>query len=168
MATVLSNFQQVVNDAMYDYAFTYRATENKAYTGRVTYMAEWKGMESGKGDYSIGTAETPWPLKAESAGDAIVKILIALLMAMLTFAFFFLVMKVIIPFFKSKKFSAQYYKSYVPEANVQRRICTCNRTAINVWNTDRTVRMASKIMWIGKISSASNHFVIVIRLWQAS
>ena len=130
MATVLSNFQQVVNDAMYDYAFTYRATENKAYTGRVTYMAEWKGMESGKGDYSIGTAETPWPLKAESAGDAIVKILIALLMAMLTFAFFFLVMKVIIPFFKSKKFSAQYYKSYVPEANVQRRICTYCRQDI--------------------------------------
>lgn len=130
MATVLSNFQQVVNDAMYDYAFTYRATENKAYTGRVTYMAEWKGMESGKGDYSIGTAETPWPLKAESTGDAIVKILIALLVAILTFAFFFLVMKVIIPYFKSKKFSAQYYKSYVPEANVQRRICTYCRQDI--------------------------------------
>ena len=68
--TVLRNFEEVVNDAMYDYAFTYKATDDKAYTGRVTYMAEWKGMEAGQGDYSIGTAETPWPLKAETAGSA--------------------------------------------------------------------------------------------------
>ena len=128
--TVLRNFEEVVNDAMYDYAFTYKATDNKAYTGRVTYMAEWKGMEAGQGDYSIGTAETPWPLKAETAGSLLVKILIALLVALLTYAFFFLVMKVIIPAFKSKKFSAKYYKSYIPEENVQRRICTYCRQDI--------------------------------------
>lgn len=121
--SVLANFQQVVKDAMYDFAFTYCATEGKAYTGRVAYTAEWKGMEAGKGDFSIGTAETPWPIRAESAGDAITKLLVALLVAALTIVFFFLVMKVFIPLIKSKSFSAKYYKKYVPEENVQRRIC---------------------------------------------
>ena len=50
LSNVLSNFQQVVKDAMYDFAFTYRATDGKAYTGRVAYTAEWKGMEAGTGD----------------------------------------------------------------------------------------------------------------------
>lgn len=121
--TVLRNFEEVVNDAMYDYAFTYKATGNRAYTGRVSYMAEWKGSEAGEGDYSIGTAETPWPLKAETAGGAILKLLVALLVALLTYVFFFFVMKVLIPYIKSKRFSMKYYKAYVPEANVQRRIC---------------------------------------------
>lgn len=123
LSNVLSNFQQVVKDAMYDFAFAYKATEGKAYTGKVTYTAEWKGMEAGTGDYSIGTAETPWPVKAESAGSAIVKLLVALLVAVLTFLLFFLVMKVVIPFINSKRFESKYYKSYVPEENVQRRIC---------------------------------------------
>lgn len=127
---VLSNFQQVVKDAMYDFAFTYKATEDKSYTGKVTYTAEWKGMEAGQGDYSIGTAETPWPVKEESAGSFFVKLIVALLVSALTFLLFFLIMKVLIPFVKSKRFASKYYKAYVPEANVQRRICTYCRQDI--------------------------------------
>lgn len=130
LSNVLSNFQQVVKDAMYDFAFTYRATEGKTYTGRVTYVAEWKGMETGKGEYSIGTAETPWPLHEESAGDIVTKFFVAVLVALLTIIFFFLVMKVFIPFFKSKGFESKYYRKYVPEENVQRRICTYCRQNI--------------------------------------
>ncbi len=123
LSNVLTNFQQVVKDAMYDFAFIYRATDNKAYTGRVTYTAEWKGAEAGTGDYSIGTAETPWPIREESAGDSVTKFLVAILVAFLTFVFFFLVMKVLIPFIKSKKFAAKYYKPYQSEEGVTRRIC---------------------------------------------
>ena len=130
LSSVLSNFQQVVKDAMYDFAFTYKATEGKAYTGHVEYTAEWKGMEAGTGDYSIGTAETPWPLHEESTGDVFTKFFVAILVALFTILFFFLVMKVIIPFFKSKGFESKYYKKYVPEENVQRRICTYCRQNI--------------------------------------
>lgn len=130
LSSVLSNFKQVVKDAMYDFAFTYRATKDKTYTGLVNYVAEWKGSKAGQGEYSIGTVETPWPIKAESTADIITKLLIALLIALLTFAFFFLVMKVLVPFVKSKRFSMQYYKKYEPEANVSRRICTYCRQDI--------------------------------------
>lgn len=130
LGNVLSNFEQVVKDAMYDFAFTYQATEGKAYTGRVAYTAEWKGMETGAADYSIGTAETPWPLHEESAGDTMTKFLVAVLVALLTVMFFFLVMKVLIPLVKSKSFAAKYYRKYVPEENVQRRICTYCRQNI--------------------------------------
>ena len=130
LVNVLSNFEQVVKDAMYDFAFTYQATEGKAYTGRVAYTAEWKGMEAGTADYSIGTAETPWPLHEESAGDTMTKFLVAVLVALLTVMFFFLVMKVLIPLVKSKSFAAKYYRKYVPEENVQRRICTYCRQNI--------------------------------------
>ena len=123
ISNVLSNFQEVVKDAMYDFAFTYKATENKAYTGRVEYVAEWKGNEAGTGEYSIGSAETPWPVHEESTGDSITKFLVALLVALLTFAFFFFIMKVLIPFINSKRFASKYYKPYQPEEGVTRRIC---------------------------------------------
>lgn len=130
LSNVLGNFQQVVKDAMYDFAFIYRATDNKAYTGRVSYTAEWKGAEAGQGDYSIGTAETPWPVREESTGGLLTKLLVALLVALLTFAFFFLVMKVLIPFVKSKQFGAKYYKAYVPEEGIKRRVCAYCRQDI--------------------------------------
>ena len=123
LSHVLTDFQQVVKNAMYDFAFTYRATKDKSYTGRVSYTAEWKEVQAGQGDYTIGTVETPWPVKAESTGTAITKVLVALLVALLTFAFFFLIMKVLVPYIKSKRFGMKYYKKYEPEANVQRRIC---------------------------------------------
>ncbi|MBP3827346.1 MAG: hypothetical protein ILA07_04785 [Prevotella sp.] len=123
ISNVLSNFQEVVSDAMYDFAFTYKATDDKTYTGKVDYLAEWKGSEAGIGEYSIGSAETPWPVHEESAGSAITKLLVALLVALLTFAIFFLIMKVLIPFIKSKAFAHKYYKPYVAEEGVTRRIC---------------------------------------------
>ena len=123
ISNVLSNFQEVVKDAMYDFAFTYKATDNKAYIGYVDFLADWKGNQAGKGEYSIGSAETPWPVRAESAGDSISKLLVALLVTFLTFIFFFLIMKVLIPFIKSKVFAAKYYKPYQAEEGVTRRIC---------------------------------------------
>ena len=47
----------------------------------------------------------------------------ALLVTLLTFAFFFFVMKVIVPYVQSLMFKSKYYRKYEPEANVQRRIC---------------------------------------------
>lgn len=130
LASVLNNFQQVVKDAMYDFAFSYRATKGKVYNGLVKYTAEWKGGNVGEVDYSIGSAETPWPVKSESTGDTITKVLVALLIALLTFAIFFLIMKVLVPSIKSKRFGMKYYKKYEPEANVSRRICTYCRQDI--------------------------------------
>ena len=83
----------------------------------------WKGDEKGKATFSIGSPENPWPVYAESTGDLITKLLVALLTALLTIIFFFIVMKILIPAIKSKAFAAKYYKKYVPEEGVQRRIC---------------------------------------------
>ena len=130
LASVLRNFEQVVKDAMYDFAFSYRATEDKVYNGLVKYTAEWQGSKVGEADFSIGSAETPWPVKAESTGDTITKVLVALLIALLTYAIFFLIMKVLVPSIKSKRFGMKYYKKYEPEANVSRRICTYCRQDI--------------------------------------
>lgn len=123
LRSVLSNFEEVVKDAMYDFAFTYKATDSKVYAGRVDYTAEWKGENRGGGSYSIGAAENPWPIHAESTGDSVMKYLVALLVAFLTMALFFVVVKILIPLFKQRSFSMKYYKKYVPEENVQRRTC---------------------------------------------
>ena len=123
MAQVLNDFMEVVNDQMYDYAFVYKATDSKKYFGKTSYVAEWKGDALGKGEFSIGSAEQPWPEHSESTMDTLIKFLIAILVTLLTIAFFFAVMKVLVPFIQSKAFEVKYYKKYVPEANVARRIC---------------------------------------------
>lgn len=123
MSQVLSDFMEVVNDQMYDYAFVYKATDSKKYFGKTSYSAEWKGDKIGEGEFSIGSAEQPWPEHSESAMDTFMKFLIAILVTLLTIAFFFVVMKVLVPFIQSKAFEVKYYKKYVPEANVSRRIC---------------------------------------------
>ena len=123
MAQVLNDFMEVVNDQMYDYAFVYKATDSKKYFGKTSYVAEWKGDALGKGEFSIGSAEQPWPEHSESIMDTLKKFLIAILVTLLTIAFFFAVMKVLVPFIQSKAFKVKYYKKYVPEANVSRRIC---------------------------------------------
>ena len=147
ISNVLSNFQEVVNDAMYDFAFTYKATDDKTYTGRVDYLAEWKGSEAGTGEYSIGSAETPWPVHEESAGSAITKLLVALLVALLTFVVFFLIMKVLIPFIKSKSFASKYYKPYQPEEGITRRICHYCRQDIQPGQ--KVVMRCKHIMHVG-------------------
>ena len=123
MAQVLNDFMEVVNDQMYDYAFVYKATDSKKYFGKTSYVAEWKGDALGKGEFSIGSAEQPWPEHSESTMDTLIKFLIAILVTLLTIALFFAVMKVLVPFMQSKAFEVKYYKKYVPEANVSRRIC---------------------------------------------
>lgn len=123
MTQVLNDFMDVVNDQMYDYAFVYKATDSKKYFGKTSYVAEWKGDALGKGEFSIGSAEQPWPEHSENTMDTLIKFLIAILVTLLTIAFFFAVMKVLVPFIQSKAFEVKYYKKYVPEANVSRRIC---------------------------------------------
>lgn len=123
LATVLSDFRQVVQDAMYDFAFTYRATDGKTYTGKTTYKAEWKGEDKGSGAFSIGTAENPWPTVEETAADTVMKYLVALLVTLLTIAFFFCVMKILIPLAKSKAFELKYYKPFVPKEGVKKTVC---------------------------------------------
>lgn len=49
MAQILNEFMDVVNDQMYDYAFVYKATNSKKYSGKTSYVAEWKGDALGKG-----------------------------------------------------------------------------------------------------------------------
>ena len=120
---VLKDFEQVVQDAMYDFDFVYQAPHDKIYAGKTDFTAEWKGTLIGNGAYSIGTAENPWPTHEESTADAAVKYLIAILVTLLSIAFFFCVMKILIPYIKSKSFEMKYYKKYVPEANVSKRIC---------------------------------------------
>lgn len=123
MTQVLNDFMDVVNDQMYDYAFVYKATDSKKYFGKTSYVAEWKGDALGKGEFSIGSAEQPWPEHSENTMDTLIKFLIAILVTLLTIAFFFAVMKVLLPFIQSKAFEVKYYKKYVPEAIVTRRIC---------------------------------------------
>lgn len=123
MTQVLNDFMEVVNDQMYNYAFAYKATDSKRYFGKTSYVAEWKGDELGRGEFSIGFAEKPWPERPESTTDTLMKFLIAILVTLLTIVFFFAVMKVLVPSIQSKAFEVKYYKKYVPEAHVSRRIC---------------------------------------------
>ena len=120
---IIRGFEHVIDEAMYDYSFTYKVPNGKTYARTVVYKAEWKGGEVGDGEYSIGTAERPWPVRPERVMDTLMKYVYAVLVTAMTAAFFFLVTKVCIPYIRSRSFAVKYYKKYVPEANVQRRIC---------------------------------------------
>lgn len=127
LSSVLADFEQVVQDAMYDYAFVYKANDGDIYNGKVSYTAEWRGEQVGEGTYSIGTAENPWPTYQE---NPIVKYLVAAFATFLTIVFFFCVMKILIPYIKSKSFALKYYKKYEPEDKIQKRICHYCKQAI--------------------------------------
>ncbi|MBQ9217519.1 MAG: hypothetical protein IJ160_05000 [Muribaculaceae bacterium] len=119
MNQALQRFQQAVNDAAYDYDFVYQAVD--VYQGQpVHFAALWNDQPIGETDMTIGTEENPFPA---SGDNPVMKYLMALLVAILTFAFFFIVVKILIPATKSKSFALKYYKSYVPEAGINRRIC---------------------------------------------
>lgn len=123
MNTVLQNFQEIVDDQMYDYAFTYCATKQKIYFGKTEYTLEWKGDHIGHGAFSIGSAERPWPKHTKSEDGVVLKYFHAILVTILTIIFFFIVLKIIIPLIKSKSFEAKYYKKYIPNENIKHRIC---------------------------------------------
>ena len=107
----------------YDFAFSYKAFD-KSYQGKETFSAKWDGSPMAKeAEFSIGTPENPWPRRPETGADIFLKFCVALLATFLTIAFFFAIMKILIPFIKSKTFSAKYYKKYEPEYGIQKRIC---------------------------------------------
>lgn len=120
---VLKNFEEVVNDAMFDFSFKYKVDDSQNYSRIVKYSGEWKGSDIGVGEFSIGTAERSWPIREEKASDVALKYLYALIVTLATIAFFFAIAKILIPYIRSKSFAVKYYKKYVPEANVSRRIC---------------------------------------------
>ena len=120
---VLKNFEEVVNDAMFDFSFKYKVDDSQNYSRIVKYNGEWKGSDIGVGEFSIGTAERSWPIREEKASDVALKYLYALIVTLATIAFFFAIAKILIPYIRSKSFAVKYYKKYVQEANVSRRIC---------------------------------------------
>ena len=76
MAQVLFDFQEVVNDKTYDFSFTYSVPVSRTYFGKTSYTAEWKGDIVGTGDFSIGSAERPWPERDSSASDSVYKYIV--------------------------------------------------------------------------------------------
>lgn len=125
LSKVLQDFEQVVQDAMYDFSFRYQIEEGQYYAGRTEYKAEWKGEIKGDVVYSIGTPENPWPTSSlkGSTGNRIVKLLVAFAVTFFTCLFFFMIIKILVPGVKSKLFTLKYYKKYKPEENVHRKIC---------------------------------------------
>ena len=124
MSQVLEKFEEVVNDAMYDFSYKYRVEESQNYSRLVKYSGEWKGENIGTAEFSIGTAERSWPIREEEAVDIVLKYFYALLVTLVTMLFFFVISKIVIPFIRAKSFAIKYYKKYVPEQNVTRRVCT--------------------------------------------
>lgn len=123
MDDVLSSFQTVIDDATYDYELLYVAAPNKVYSGNVSYTASWGKAQIGEATFTIGSAERPWPEREQSATSFILEFLVAIFVTVITFAFFFFVMKVVVPYIQALTFKSKYYKKYQPEEAVQRRIC---------------------------------------------
>ncbi len=124
MSDVLKSFATVVQDATYDYEILYTATDGKIYAGNVDYSARWgRNQDLGAATFTIGSAEHPWPDRELGASSIVIEILVALLVTVLTFAFFYLIMKVLVPYIAGISFRSKYYKKYQPRENVQRRIC---------------------------------------------
>ena len=148
MDEVLKGFEEAVNDASYDFEFEYKPS--RTYTGDVKYQAFWgeenENDKKGEATYSIGSIEDEVTFQNQESSNQWVKCLIALLVTALAIAFFFFVIKILVPAVKSKSFAAKYYKKYVPEANVQRRICHYCRQEI--LPGDRVVARCSHIMHV--------------------
>lgn len=123
MAEVVNTFAETVEESAYGYELAYRADENKTYTGNVSYKAEWGKTIIGEGIFTIGSAERPWPEKEQSTTNIFLELFVAILVTILTFGFFLLAMKIVVPYIRFLSFKSKYYKKYQPEANVQRRIC---------------------------------------------
>lgn len=123
MSNVLNSFASIIEDEAYDYELSYTAGNDKTYAGNVTYEARWGKNVIGEGIFTIGSAERPWPEREQNTTSFLIELLVALLVTVLTFAFFFIVMKIAVPYCRFLSFKSKYYKKYQPEENVQRRIC---------------------------------------------
>lgn len=123
MNDVLARFQTVIESATYDYQIAYTADPEKTYAGNIAYEAKWGKAKIGEGTFTIGSVERPWPEREQDTTNIFIELLVAILVTILTFAFFFFIMQVIIPYIQSLAFKSKYYKKYQPEENVQRRIC---------------------------------------------
>jgi hypothetical protein len=142
MGKVLKDFEEVINEASYDFEFEYKPS--KDYGGDVKYKAFWNGEEKGEAVYSIGSPENV--ISYQEKSNKWIMFPIALLVTALTIAFFFFVMKILIPGSKSKAFAVKYYKKYVPEANVQRR--TCHYCRQEILPGDKVVTRCRHIMHV--------------------
>lgn len=121
---IFKEIGKAIEKQKYDYAYKYKATLD-SYRGKVVFSASWDGDEIGeRTNFTIGTPENPWPIRKETSKDTFMKFSVAFLVVFLTIALFFAVMKILIPFIKSKIFAAKYYKRYQPEYGVQKRICS--------------------------------------------
>lgn len=123
MTDVLTSFTETIEESAYGYELSYQALEDKIYSGNVSYKAEWGNTLIGEGMFTIGSAERPWPEREQSTTNIFVELFVAILVAILTFGFFFLIMKVVVPYIRFLSFKSKYYKKYQPEENIQRRIC---------------------------------------------
>lgn len=123
MADVLNSFAETIEESAYGYELSYLASEDKTYFGNVTFKAEWSKAIIGEGTFTIGSAERPWPEREQSTTNIFVELLVAIIVTILTFGFFFLIMRIVVPYIRFLSFKSKYYKKYQPEENVQRRIC---------------------------------------------
>lgn len=123
MDDVLRSFAQTIEESAYGYELAYQAGKDKVYSGNVTYKAEWGKTEIGEETFTIGSAERPWPEREQSTTNVFIELLVAILVTILTFGFFFLIMRIVVPYIRFLSFKSKYYKKYQPEENVQRRIC---------------------------------------------
>ena len=120
---ILKAVGQAIEAQKYDYVFKFKATGD-LFTGLTSFSAKWNDLTVGEAEYMVGTQENPWPRANNDGSDLFIMIMIALLVTVLTILFFIIVMRVIVPFIKSKSFSMKYYKRYEPEYGVHKRICS--------------------------------------------
>ena len=143
MDQVLQSFETIINEKSYDYAFRYRVG-GQSYAGQVHFRALWQGEEMGTMTFTVGSPERPWPERNQSTGAFALKFLLALLIAVVSIALYFLIMKILIPWVQSLLFRKRYYKKYVPDAKIQRRVCHYCRQEI--LEGQRVVAKCSHIM----------------------
>lgn len=123
MVDVLSSFAETIEESAYGYELSYCAGPDKVYSGNVSFTAEWGKSLIGEGTFTIGSAERPWPEREQGTTSIFIELLVAVLASVITFGFFFLIMRIVVPYIRFLSFKSKYYKKYQPEENVQRRIC---------------------------------------------
>ncbi len=155
MDKLFEEFENVMADVSYDYELAYKVPEDARYFGNTHYEAFWRGSSVGQVDYAIGSPETPWPQRETTTAGTVMKYLWALLIAFLTYISFFIVVKILIPLFKSKRFEMKYYKPYTPERNVKTRTCSYCRQDIRPGQ--KVVTKCRHIMHVGCWQQAGYH-----------